>query len=278
MIEIIKQYILLDNGADLLRRLLLGTGIFLAIYFVGKIISKRIEKKVLENNINQDTYAIKISKHVWSIVMIAFIIFDILSVFQIVWFDVAILMWWMSLWLGFAMENMISNMISWIIILTNKKINIWDYVEFFWKLNLKWTVEEINIRYSIIRTFDKRRIVVPNNMIAKSAMKTFKIEPLIRWEINLSLPRNIDFEQVKWLVVWAINNIDWVLHKEFTTLFINWFDSHWINTKAFFFSCPQKWKWPFKIKKALWVSLLDIFRKYGINIPHDHMTITFEDN
>lgn len=208
--------------------------------------------------------------------MTAFIIFDILAVFQVIWFDVAILMWWISLWVGYAMETTISNMISGIMILTNKKINIWDYVEFFGRLNLKWTVEQINIRYSIIRTFDKRRIIVPNNMIAKSPIKTFKIEPLIRWEVSIKLPRHIDFEQVKSIVIETINNIDWVLHKEFTTLFISWFDSRGIDTKAFFFACPQKWKWPFTIKKVLRNNLLEIFKKYGIKIPYEHMTITFE--
>lgn len=277
MVEIIQQY-LIENGPGILKRAFLWIWVFIVIYIIGKVVANRAKQRIRDNTIEENIYTTKISDLIWSIIMTAFIIFDILAVFQVVWFDVAILMWWISLWVGFAMETTISNMISWIMILTNKKINIWDYVEFFGKLNLKGTVEEINIRYSIIRTFDKRRIIVPNNMIAKSPLKTFKTEPLVRWEINIKLPRHIDFEQVKSLVVDTINNIEWVLHKEFTTIFISGFDSHWINAKAFFFACPQKWKWPFIVKKALRKNLLEIFRKYGIKIPYDHMTITFDDN
>ncbi len=277
MAAIINQY-LIENGPTILKRLFLGIGVFLVIYFIGKIVSNRVKKRIRDNTIKEDVYTTKISNLVWSIIMTAFITFDVLAVFQVVWFDVAILMWWISLWLGLAVETTISNMISWIMILTNKKLNIWDFVQFFGKLNLQWTVESINIRYSIIRTFDKRRLIVPNNMIAKSPMKTFKIEPLVRWEVSIKLPRHIEFEQVKSLVIETINNIEWVLHKESTTLFISWFDSRGIETKAFFFACPQKNKWPFSIKKALRKNLFEVFRKYGIKIPHEHMTIVFEDN
>ena len=114
-------------------------------------------------------------------------------------------------------------------------------------------------------------------MIANSPLKTFKTEPLVRWEINIKLSRHIDFEQVKSLVVETINSIEWVLQKEFTTIFISWFDSSGIDTKAFFFACPQKWKWPFVIKKVLLRKLLDVFNKYGIKVPYNHMTINFED-
>lgn len=277
MVEIIQQY-LAENGWDIVRRAFLWIWVFVVIYIIGKVVVWKAKQRIKDNTINEDVYTDKMSNLIWSIIMTAFIIFDILAVFQVIWFDVAILMWWISLWVGYAMETTISNMISGIMILTNKKINIWDFVEFFGKLNLKWTVEQINIRYSIIRTFDKRRIIVPNNMIARSPLKTFKIEPLIRWEVSIKLPRHVDFDQIKSLVIETINNIEWVLHKEFTTLFISWFDSRGIDTKAFFFACPQKWKWPFVIKKALWKNLLEIFRKYGISIPHEHMTITFEEN
>lgn len=273
MLEAIQQY-LAENWWDLIRRAFLWIWVFVVIYIIGKIVVGKTKQRIRDNTINEDIYTTKISNLVGNIVMTAFIIFDILAVFQVIWFDVAILMGWISLWVGYAMETTISNMISGIMILTNKKINIWDFVEFFGKLNLKWTVEQINIRYSIIRTFDKRRIIVPNNMIAKSPIKTFKIEPLIRWEISFTVPRHTNFQQLKDVIIPWINDIDWVIEKKFTNLFINWFDAYWINMKLFFFCAPQK-KGPFAVKKLINTFLLSTFKKYWIKLSHHNVVWDF---
>ncbi|HCB51917.1 TPA: hypothetical protein DEP21_05135 [Patescibacteria group bacterium] len=47
-------------------------------------------------------------------------------------------------------------------------------------LKLLGTIEEINIRYTVIRTFDKRRTIVPNSIIAKTPIRTLKTEPILR--------------------------------------------------------------------------------------------------
>jgi small-conductance mechanosensitive channel len=36
------------------------------------------------------------------------------------------------------------------------------------------TIEEITLRYTVIRTFDKRRVIIPNNIVAKTAIRPMK--------------------------------------------------------------------------------------------------------
>ena len=49
------------------------------------------------------------------------------------------------------MENTIGNMISGIFILTNKKIRLGEFIQFLGPINIMGTIEEINIRYTVIR-------------------------------------------------------------------------------------------------------------------------------
>jgi small-conductance mechanosensitive channel len=65
-------------------------------------------------------------------------------------------------------------------IITNKKINLGDFVQFMGSLKMMGTIEEINVRYTVIRTFDKKRTIIPNSVLAKTPIKTHKVEPLIR--------------------------------------------------------------------------------------------------
>jgi len=157
--------------------------------------------------------------------------------------------------------------------ITNKKIKIGDYVEFLGSIKTKWTVEEINIKYTIIRWFDKRRLIIPNSIIAKTPIKTYKTEPLMRGEFTISVPRHVDLDQVKKILNDTINSDKHILEKTYTNTIVTGFDNFWIWLKTFFFSNPAK-KSPAIIARDLQPLILTTFRKYGIDLPSNHLTIT----
>lgn len=110
-------------------------------------------------------------------------------------------------------------------IMTNKKVKLGDLVQFLGSINIMGTIEEINVRYSVIRTFDKRRTIIPNSVIAATPIKTLKSEQLIRGDVKLRLPRHVDVDQVKSLLIQIINNIKGVLYTEYTNIVVTGFDS-----------------------------------------------------
>jgi len=105
------------------------------------------------------------------------------------------------------METTIENMMAGIMLMTNQKIKLGDYVQFLGSLNFMGTIEEINIRYSVVRTIDKRRTIIPNTIISSTPIKTLKSETLIRGDLQIRLPRHIDIDQIKSLLIQTINNI-----------------------------------------------------------------------
>jgi len=42
------------------------------------------------------------------------------------------------------------------------------------------TIEEITIRHTVVRTIDKRRLLIPNMLMASTPVKTLKTEDLVR--------------------------------------------------------------------------------------------------
>lgn len=271
--EIIKN--LTTNRGSILTKAAIAIGVFFVIYFVSKFIVQKVRKRIIDNSLQTEWYTEKIAKLSSNVVRVFLLIFNILAVFQIIGFDTALIMWGLSLAIGFAMETTIGNMIAGIMFITNKKIKIGDFVQFLWSLNIMWTVEEISIRYTTIRSFDKRRSIIPNNIIAKTPIKTYKIEPLIRWELTFDLPRHVDIQQVKSILNQTINQHKNVTQKEYTTTIITWFNTKWINFKSFFFSNPQK-KSPFIVGRELKPIIFEELKKYGIMISLKHMTITAE--
>lgn len=269
--EIIKN--LTQNWGSIVTKALIALGVFLVIYFISKLIVQKIRKRITDNSLQTEWYTSKIAKLTGNIARVFLLIFNILAIFQIIGFDTALIMWWLSLAIGFAMETTIGNMIAGIMFITNKKVKIGDFVEFLGSINMKWTVEEINIKYTIIRSFDKRRLIIPNSIIAKTPIETYKIEPLMRGELTFKLPRHVDVEQIKKLLNDTINANKHVLEKSYTNTIISSFDTFGIWFKSFFFSNPQK-KSPMIIARELKPVIFEELKKYGISIPFKHMTIT----
>lgn len=243
--------------------------------FIQRIV-KKIKIRIEENSLEENIYIQRTSNLVGKFMFILLMIFLILAVFQIIGFDTAIIMWWISLSLWFAMENTIGNMIAGVMIMTNQKIKLGDLIEFMGKLKMRGKIEEINIRYTIVRTYENKRVIIPNSILAKTPIKTYKSEPVIRGEIFFTVPRHVHIPQVKEILIETINAHVKVLYKEYTNVWIENFDIRWLQIKSVFFANPQK-KSPFMIARELRPIIIANLKKYGINIPYPHITLSAED-
>ena len=161
--------------------------------------------------------------------------------------------------------------------MTNEKVRLGDFVQFMGSINITGTIEEINIRYSVIRTFDKRRTIIPNTIMSSTPIKTLKAEPLIRGDIKIRLPRHIDIDQIKSLLIQNINSIKGILHPEYTNIVVSGFDSGGIVMQGFFFVNPQTKRGKTIIQREFMTKIFKEFKKYGIKMPNDHITLTVEN-
>lgn len=265
-----------DNWVDILLKIFLAIGVFIVWYIIINQIVKKVKNKIIANSLEEDVYIQKTANLVGKMISILLIIFLVLAVFQVIGFDTAIIMWGISLSLGFAMETTIGNMIAGIMIITNKKIKIGEFVQLLWKIKLLGTITEINIRYTVIKTYERKRIIIPNSILAKTPIKTYKSEPLIRGEIFFTVPRHIHIPQVKKILIETINAHEKVLYKEYTNVWIENFDARWLQIKSVFFGNP-KVKSPFMIGRELRPLIAANLKKYGIDIPYPHITLSTEE-
>jgi small-conductance mechanosensitive channel len=273
MIDYLKE-----NGWDILWKIFLAVLVFVVAYTISKKIVAKIRARIEANSAQQTPeYAKKLSWIVWTMIFVLLMIFTLLAVFQVIGVDVALLMWGISLGLGFAMETTITDMISGIFLMTNQKVKLWDYVKFLWDMNLMGTIDEINIRYTVIKTFDKRRVIVPNSVVAQTPVQTYKSEPLVRGEIAFTLSRHVLFPQVKEIMLKLINAHKAVAHKEYSNVLISWFDTFGIQIKSYFFVDQTiKGASAYTVWRDLKKKIFEEFKKYGISIPYEHLTLTVE--
>ncbi|HMS91842.1 MAG TPA: mechanosensitive ion channel [Candidatus Absconditabacterales bacterium] len=276
--DIVKNIVfyLKENGGILALKILLGIGVFSIGYICIQRIVKKIRKRIEENSLEEDIYIKRTSNLIGKFMFILLMIFLVLAIFQVIGFDTAIIMGGVSLSIGFAMETTIGNMIAGVMIMTNQKIKLGDLVEFMGKLNMRGTIEEINVRYTVVRTYENKRVIIPNSILAKTPIKTYKSERLIRGEVFFTVPRHVHIPQVKKILIETINANAKVLYKEYTNVWIENFDTRGLQIKSVFFANPQK-KSPFMIARELRPIIAENLKKYGINIPYPHITLSAEE-
>jgi len=267
-----------ENGLHILYMTLGAIGIFVGILIIIKLVVKKIKKRIMDNSLTENDYAKKIAGLMWKLVFVSMMIFNILIVFAFLRLDVAIVMWSLSIAIGFAMQTTIKNMISGILLITNDKVKIGAFVDIMWSFNIRGTIEEINMRSTIVRMIDKRRVVIPNWALAETPVKTISEELLIRWELDINIARHVNVDQVKKLLIQTINQNNFVLDKEFTSNIITWFDKQWIQIKTFFYFNPQLWKSAFVIWSEIRIMLSKVFKKYGIKAPYRNLVLDIETN
>lgn len=280
MLNSLLQYALdylTTNWVVMAKKALFAAAVFIVIYIFIKRIVNKVKKRIEDNDIQANTtYTKRLSRLIWKVIFLIGMIFNMLIIFQVIGIDVALLMAWLSLWIWFAMETTISNVVAWFFILTNKKIKIWDYIQLLWTFNVNGTIEEINMKHTIIRTIDQRRLLIPNMTMASTPIKTIKAENLIRWDLELALPRHINVKQIKKLLNQTINENDNILNKDYTNTYIQWFDAKWYKFHTVFFLNPNDWT-TFVVWSNLRQKLSEVLKKYWIAFPYEHMVINIEE-
>lgn len=259
----------------------LFTAIILVIVLIilSKFISNFIKKKIIWNNIvESDEYAQKIWNLVWDIIFYCLMIFSIFIWFEIIWFEVGMILWWISLWIWFAFKEILSNMIAWILILSTKEFKLWDIVEVKWEDNYFGRIEEITIRYTVIRWFDLRRIIIPNLIMITYPIKTFTSEEVVRLETLVTIHYDTNLEKAIEIIKQAVNNLEFVQEKNSTRVIVDWFTDNWISVRVMFFIDPNT--------EVIYQVLISEVNKVinqackenDINIPYPHTVITVDKN
>jgi small-conductance mechanosensitive channel len=110
--------------------------------------------------------------------------------------------------IGFAFQNILQNFLAGLLLLWAEPFRIGDEI----KLDLyEGTVEDIQTRATIIKTYDGRRVVIPNadlfthSVIVNTALDTR------RWEYPLVVKDIRDFAAVKSVIAGAVSEVPGVL-------------------------------------------------------------------
>ena len=110
--------------------------------------------------------------------------------------------------IGFAFQNILQNFLAGLLLLWAEPFRVGDEIKID---NYEGMVEEVQTRATIIKTYDERRVVVPNADLFTHSVIVNTARNVRRWEYDLAVKGVSDLEQTKSRIIRAVRNIPGVV-------------------------------------------------------------------
>lgn len=205
----------------LVSALLLVIGIYLAKLI--KKIAANLIQRVSDNRALNNLFT-----SVIYIFVIAITIFTVLSILNLDTAVTSILTGAgiIGLALAFAFQDIASNFISGIFISFRRPLRVGHIVKV---KDYMGKVEEINLRDTILRTFQGQMVIIPNKDVFQNPIENFSLLGKRRLDLNIGVSYGEDLEQVKQVTFEALKGMEHLASDEKVTMFYQEFGGSTIN-------------------------------------------------
>ena len=110
--------------------------------------------------------------------------------------------------IGFAFKDIFQNFLAGILLLLTKPFSVGDQIIF---KDFEGTVEDIQTRATYLKTYDGRRVVIPNSDLYLNAVTVNTAFPTRRVEYDFGIPADGDIEGAKRSILRVVRSADGVL-------------------------------------------------------------------
>jgi small-conductance mechanosensitive channel len=236
--------------------------------FVKKLLNKRILPRFIKDSGLRYTLA-RMSQY-------AIVIIGIYVAFQFLGVDLtglAVIFGFLSVGIGFGLQNVTSNFISGLIVLFERPISVGDRVEVN---DIEGDVQEINIRSTKVKTLDNISIIVPNSQFVSQDVVNYSHgDPTYRLHVNVGVAYGSDLEKVlKALNEVADESENVLKNPEHDVHLRNFGDSAW-DMKLLVWIPDVKKK--YSVLNELNQAIVRKFRDMEIEIPFPQRDINFRN-
>ncbi|PKY11207.1 mechanosensitive ion channel protein [Acidithiobacillus marinus] len=113
--------------------------------------------------------------------------------------NLAIIAGALSVGIGFGLQNIVNNFVSGLILLLERPIRVGDWIQVG---STQGTVQKMSIRYTLILTFDRTEVFIPNSeLISGQVTNWMYTNNVLRLMIPFNVAHNADIALVKELLV-----------------------------------------------------------------------------
>ena len=107
--------------------------------------------------------------------------------------------------IGFALKDIVQNFLAGILILFNRPFRIGDQIR---SGEHEGTVEDIQVRATLLRTYDNRRVVIPNSELFTNRVQVLTAYDMVRQAVRIRVPDEVPVNEVRGLILHRLAEIE----------------------------------------------------------------------
>ncbi|QXV66752.1 mechanosensitive ion channel [Mucilaginibacter sp. 21P] len=128
--------------------------------------------------------------------------------------------------LAFAFQDIAANFMSGILISIRRPLNVGDIVKV---KDYMGKVEEINLRDTIVRTFQGQMVIIPNKDVFQNPIENYSMLGKRRFDLSIGVSYGDDLDKVKTVTLAAVKDIPGLCEDSEVTMFYQEFGDSSIN-------------------------------------------------
>ncbi|MDP5338815.1 MAG: mechanosensitive ion channel family protein, partial [Nodularia sp. (in: cyanobacteria)] len=177
--------------------------------------------------------------------------------------------------IGFAFRDILQNFLAGILILLTEPFQINDQIVF---KNFEGTVENIETRATTIRTYDGRRIVIPNSELFTNSVTVNTAFENRRLEYDVGVGYGDDLDWTKQLMLEAMYSVDVVLKDPPPDVLVMELADNSVNIRARWWIQPPRWSDALDSRDQVISAIKQkLYVENGIDLPYPTRQILFHD-
>lgn len=269
------ETIIPNKTLAMIIEVIVALGIIVVLVMISKFVASAVKNKIIKSSWVQEGWHVdQIAELVSDIVFYCLVIFSVFVGFEILWFDVGLILWWVSFGIWLAFKEVLGNMIAGIMILSTREISLWDTILVKDKEEYFGIIEEITIRYTVIRTLERKQVIIPNLTLITAPIQTFSAEEQVRITTTVEVHYRTDLEKATSIALQAIQACQWNIAPDQSMVLVNNLGESWIELKCYLYIDPNAW---LLVDQAIWYTNQTLKARFDANdiiIPYPHVTIT----
>jgi MscS family membrane protein len=176
-----------------------------------------------------------------------------------------------------AAKDTVANFFGGITILADKSMKIGEWIKVG---NIEGIVEDIGIRTTKIRTFEKGLITVPNSYIANNPLENFSRRNVRRVKMKIGVVYSTSKENLQKIVEEIRNLINThpkVAKDQTIAIYFDEFGDSSLNIFIYFYTNTANWLEWFEIKEEIQYKIIDIVERNGSSFAFPSRSIYIEE-
>lgn len=162
---------------------------------------------------------------------------------------------------GLALQGSLSNFAGGVLILTFKPFKAGDTIE---AQGFLGSVNRIMMLYTVVDTFDKKQIIIPNAQLSNASLTNYSVHPVRRIDLPIRLSYGDSIEQARSLITATLAKDERVQQEPAPLIVVGELSDSWVELKVRFWASgdvlwPTYWEMQENIKLA--------FDEAGLTMP-----------